>query len=63
MQKVIFMIDKMGGDKMIKNYRKLGSKNDVKNRPKKWLKIDFSRGGVDGAKIVQNRPRGTGTPF
>jgi hypothetical protein len=30
----------------------------VKNDAKNW----FFEGGVDGAKIIKNRPRGTGTP-
>jgi hypothetical protein len=44
---------KLEGVKLIKNYRNLGVKIDVKNRPKKQLKNQFSRGGPGGSKMIK----------
>jgi hypothetical protein len=63
MQKVIFMIDKMGGLKLIKIYRKMGVKIIVKNRPKICPKNQFSRGGSTGLKLSKIDLGGPGPQF
>jgi hypothetical protein len=55
-------MSKMERLKIIKIYRFWGSKSDVIKWSKNDAKNDIFEGGVDGAKIIKNRPRGPGTP-
>jgi hypothetical protein len=61
-RKMSFINDKNRWLKINQNLSKFGVKKWRYKSTQKLLKNWIFEGGVDGAKIIKNRPRGPGTP-